>query len=817
MPIDMDNTVSSLLKQIDELKRHNTTLSIQLQQVAKDMASSSSSVSIAGIATLALRIDPDDKIIYANSPFCRHFGISKEDVLEKNVDVLKRFMDKGILETLARPTEPGSVERNATDEKGAVFDVRLTLIDGFLDAVLQDVSNEHRFKKYVERYVMADMASHSEEDLRSFKYPERRMMSVSFTDLRGFTAMSENMTPEEVRSTMNAYLEAVIGPILKNKATVDKIVGDEVMALFGAPKYYGDHALRAIKTVCDQMRNHEALQREFKSQGKVMPHCGIGVNTGDMVVGNMGSSMRQDYTVLGASVNLASRLCSAARPGEILVPQETLSAALAELPEDWSVVETRHEKTLNIEGIGIHGKTEGVFPLDDGLIGKVISIGPNVGADSEDFEYRFEYLYALKVKGFSDTLPVISVLWGDNEVALELGDQVVSSSGAERIFGRYRLLELIGRGGMGEVWKARDNFGNIVAIKMLLAGDGASDHQIRRFKREARIMAELQHRGICRIHEVGEIDKTTYIAMEYVQGVPLSAILNKGDTDAADLGDISILVSSIQSDRTLDMIGLGDDKNAMPGEEKAYRVLPVDQAVSIIHKVCDAIQYFHENKILHRDLKPGNIMIRPDGDPVVMDFGLAKAEQDHSTGLSLVGQVMGTIDYMSPEQAQSSTDVTAAADVYSVGAIFYQMVCGRRHFISSGNILTDATRLVDYLPPPPRERNDKISERLEEVILKALQPDVAERYASISDFREDLKAALAPAATAAPVQAASAAGSSAGSGTGGGGISKGTVIGIVLVLLAIIIGLLVHVCGLQEQIDEMNVPAAVESPAGEGG
>src|SRR5690606_2199826 len=137
-------------------------------------------------------------------------------------------------------------------------------------------------------------------------------------------------------------------------------------------------------------------------------------------------------------------------------------------------------------------------------------------------------------------------------------------------------------------------------------------------------------------------------------------------------------------------------------------VLPVQQTISLIMRVCDAIQYAHQHGVLHRDIKPGNIMLRSDGDPVVMDFGLAKLERQdgensmQSLGVrSMTGMTVGTIDYMAPEQAVSSKDVDERADVYSLGAVLYRMLTGHPHYYVTGHLVNDAQKLQSHDPIPP--------------------------------------------------------------------------------------------------------------------
>jgi serine/threonine protein kinase len=159
--------------------------------------------------------------------------------------------------------------------------------------------------------------------------------------------------------------------------------------------------------------------------------------------------------------------------------------------------------------------------------------------------------------------------------------------------------------------------------------------------------------------------------------------------------------------------------------------------------IAEAVEHAHEHQIFHRDLKPANIMLRKNMDPVVMDFGLAKmnyGQESNEMSLSMSGQIIGTIEYMAPEQAKSSKTVDQRADIYSLGAILYQMLTGEKHFKSSGNILTDAIGLERHTPRRPKEWNPMISADLETITMKALRPDPNDRYQTIQSFLQDLQA-----------------------------------------------------------------------------
>jgi adenylate cyclase len=170
------------------------------------------------------------------------------------------------------------------------------------------------------------------------------MMTVLFADLRGFTSVSERMEPEQVRDTINEYLATMINVIDRNEATVDKVVGDEVMALFGAPIPDENHAWSALAVAVEMQKAQQELVDKWIKRGREPLQMGIGVNTGEMMVGNIGSDKRMQYTVLGHHVNLGHRLCEAAKPGQILISQRTFDAILKNSSE------VKNQMRFNIVG-----------------------------------------------------------------------------------------------------------------------------------------------------------------------------------------------------------------------------------------------------------------------------------------------------------------------------------------------------------------------------------------------------------------------------------------------------------------------------------
>jgi class 3 adenylate cyclase/GAF domain-containing protein len=215
-------------------------------------------------------------------------------------------------------------------------------------AVFEDLE-KNEIKKAFQRYVSPEVMNEILEDPeKNYLSTDRKELTVLFSDIRGFTELSEKTDPETVVKILNEHFNAMSNIILKQRGTLDKFVGDEIMAIFGAPVYSETHALRAVRTAFEMQRAQEELSKKFKREYKIDISIGIGINTGDMVVGNIGCKDRMDYTVVGDSVNTAARLCSAAEAGQILISETTYAEV------------KKHVKVKELEPIKIKGKSKPV-------------------------------------------------------------------------------------------------------------------------------------------------------------------------------------------------------------------------------------------------------------------------------------------------------------------------------------------------------------------------------------------------------------------------------------------------------------------------
>ncbi len=262
--------------------------------------------------------------------------------------------------------------------------------------------------------------------------------------------------------------------------------------------------------------------------------------------------------------------------------------------------------------------------------------------------------------------------------------------------GDYELLEEVGRGGQGVVFRARQkSLNRTVALKVINLGQWASKAHLKRFRLEAEAAAHLEHPGIVPIHEVGERDGSCYFSMKFIEGGQLDEVVRRTP-------------------------------------------ISIQQAAELIAKVARTVHYAHEHGILHRDIKPGNILLDAKGEPHLTDFGLARLVESEST-VTRTLEVLGTPSYMAPEQASGQNEqITSATDVYGLGAVFYQLLTGHPPF-AGGTTYETIRLLLETEPRQPRLLNPKIDRDLSTICLKCLEKDPKRRYSSALALAEDLE------------------------------------------------------------------------------
>ena len=274
-----------------------------------------------------------------------------------------------------------------------------------------------------------------------------------------------------------------------------------------------------------------------------------------------------------------------------------------------------------------------------------------------------------------------------------------------QLIGRYKVVRVLGEGGMGTVFLAeQDKPTRLVALKVIRPGV-ASANLLRRFEHEAQVLGRLQHPGIAQIYEAGTADTgegaQPYFVMEYVRGRSLM-------------------------------------------EYAQASQLSTRQRLELLVKICDAVQHAHQKGIIHRDLKPGNILVTEEGQPKILDFGVARATDADIQATTIqtdVGQLVGTIPYMSPEQAGGDvTELDTRSDVYALGVLGYELLAGRLPYELKNKMIHEAVRVIREEDPTPLSSIDRVFRGdVETIIAKALQKERTRRYQSASDLAGDIR------------------------------------------------------------------------------
>ncbi|MBN1577879.1 MAG: serine/threonine protein kinase [Chitinispirillaceae bacterium] len=275
-------------------------------------------------------------------------------------------------------------------------------------------------------------------------------------------------------------------------------------------------------------------------------------------------------------------------------------------------------------------------------------------------------------------------------------NQIMKQKAADTVplqLGHYKILSQIGKGGMGDIYKAlQEPLNRVVALKVLPAKLSRDAEFTKRFEIEAKAISLLQHQNIVNIYEYGEEEGLRYFAMQFVDGTDLGKRIAE------------------------------------------HRVIPIVDIIDYTKQIGRALRYAHSCNIIHRDIKPGNVLIEKNGVVRLSDFGIAKIFS--GTDITMTGSAVGTPEYMSPEQAQGKK-LDAQTDIYSLGIVVYEMLTRKPPF-SGANPMSIAYKQVHELPDPPSLKRKDTPRRLEMIVLKALKKEKKERYTTVEELLEHL-------------------------------------------------------------------------------
>jgi class 3 adenylate cyclase len=440
--------------------------------------------------------------------------------------------------------------------------------------------------------------------------------TVLFSDIRHFTTYSERLTSAEIAELLNAYLGTACAPIIRCGGVVMKFIGDGVMALFEAlPNQAGDsHAHRAVRAGLGMQLAALEFREWVRQHHPSLPEfsIGVGIHSGEVLLCHVGAPGRGELTVIGDSVNIASRL-------------EDQTKELG-----WAVVAS--EATVSATGSGVVlGSRRTVHLRGRSAPTEAFEIIGIAAGDADDApvqipeDMRVALAANARIAGDAAKAALgmtLSIMTG------ELGEKRLVIQG-------YRVVSKIGRGGSSIVYLAeRESDKQQVVLKILNAAGGPDEIQLQRFVQEFDIISSIDHPNVVKIYDRGFSDRHAYIAMEYFPDGSLAEVIPRG--------------------------------------------LSARQALSLLAQGAGALREVHNRGIIHRDIKPGNLMARADGSIVLADFGIAKRLGD-DLGRTRQGELYGTPYYVSPEQIEGNP-ATMQSDIYSLGIIFHEMLTGQRPF-----------------------------------------------------------------------------------------------------------------------------------------
>jgi serine/threonine-protein kinase PpkA len=449
--------------------------------------------------------------------------------------------------------------------------------------------------------------------------------SVLFSDIREFARFSEILTSNEVADMLNAYFSKACEPILDQNGWIVKFVGDGLMAMFESPGNSKDHAERALKAgllmILAAHRFKRWVLERFPGRGLPEFAVGIGVYSGEVTICRMGADKASETTIIGDTVNVASRLESKTKDlgWSIVAGRSSASAAGARF------------RTHRAGQLVVKGRVE---PVD---IVEIIGLAPRATASATESQFYDMISAAVTANAAVLSSKLKAALTVQQRMTVAPSQPIPAKLAGDVpiVIPGYRLKRKLGEGGMSVVFLAdNEESGQEHVLKLMRIGDDEDGDQLQRFISEFALLSQIRHPNVAHIFAQGFSEHHAYIAMEYFPG-----------------GDLRLMI----------------EKGMQP-----------DVVLAVLLQVAGALGAIHAEGIVHRDMKPDNVMIRSDGTLALADFGIAK-QLNSNMNRTKHGEVFGTPYYLSPEQALG-LPVDTRTDIYSLGVMFYEMLTGKKPY-----------------------------------------------------------------------------------------------------------------------------------------
>jgi len=553
-----------------------------------------------------------------------------------------------IAKRLTRPIEmlAAAAEQIADGDYSVQSDMDRNDEVGVLSRSFNQMVSALRDKAELEK-MYAELTLHAPKPAEALAAPRREEGTILVTDLRGIPPDLGDGDPASVVALVSRAMRLQESEVRRQEGEVREIVGHHLVSVFSGERSV-THAIRAVRA----MREELALQMS----GDAQLSLGAGIATGVIISGGVELSNTRGLAMVGNAPLLALLFAWEAPTGTVFLSSESAQAAGSEILAG----ATREEVQLRWLAAPLAAFSLPLQSLTTGVMRAIGTVSPSSMA----------------------TMRV-----GSNEAFLRDLEPGVTFAG------RYKIEQLLGRGGMGVVYRALDmQLDETVAIKTL-PGDAMqrSAEELERFKREIRIARKITHRNVLRTYDYGEADGTYFISMEYVRGYTLADLLAKPQSSRVSL--------------------------------------------SVVRQVSRGLEAAHEAGIVHRDIKPQNILIDQRGEVKLMDFGISRMSEGPDS-MTAAGLIIGTPHYMSPEQVRGES-LDSGSDVYAMGILMYEVFCGRRPFESDALTAVLGAHLTE-VPRPPIELRSEIGTELNAIILRCLEKDRKNRYAHAGELLEAL-------------------------------------------------------------------------------
>lgn len=508
--------------------------------------------------------------------------------------------------------------------------------------------------------------------------------TVLVSTIRNFTSLAEKLDATEVSQLLTEYFERTCQPVLKNGGRHLKFVGDGLMAVFadtlsGSPLPAPRRAISAALAMALATQEFRTwLAQRFPARGLPPFAIGVGLHDGEVRLCRMGTDENEDLTPVGDTVGLAARLEATTRE------------------RGWTVLASG--SVLAQAGEGIQTGTRDSLPLRGRspalevveITGLVTQLDDKIHGMASLTERADEVSAAVKINSGITARAVKDAL--QSKLAALRGLRFDGAEGETVRLKGYRITRKIGSGGMTEVYLAeRESDGLPIVLKVLDSRNKEASEHLVRFIQEYALLCEIDHPHVIRIHDQGFTDEHAYIAMEYFERGDMRALFGPGMTR--------------------------------------------ERALTVVRQIAQALSAIHSHGIVHRDVKPENVMLRNDGSVALADFGIAKSMlQADKLDLTQTrhGDVVGTPYYMSPEQAGGRA-VTASTDLYSLGVMLFEMLAGQRPFVAESLELLLAKHLHAETPALPPAHA-----ALQPIVNRLMAKDPQARYPSADALLADL-------------------------------------------------------------------------------